>query len=79
MKTLPQTKIVLLILLGGLAFSCKKNETVPVDSTYDSIQHTIDTVGPEVDTIMDDTMTDSTAIKEEKALKSEAENAVKKK
>ncbi len=57
MKTLLKTKITFLIVLAGLAFSCKKNESKIADSTYDSIQKTIDTVGPEVDTIMDDTLT----------------------
>ncbi|MBZ4033400.1 DUF948 domain-containing protein [Flavobacterium sp. 17A] len=55
MKTISKIKIAFLFLVAGLAFSCKKNESTPVDSTYDSIQNTIDTVGPEVDTIMDDT------------------------
>ncbi|WET01755.1 hypothetical protein NYQ10_21330 [Flavobacterium johnsoniae] len=56
MKTLLNTKIIFLILLAGLSFSCKKNENIPADSTYDSIQNTIDTVGPEVDTLMGDTI-----------------------
>lgn len=56
MKRLLNTKIVFLFLLAGLAFSCKKNENLPADSTYDSIQNTIDTVGPEVDTLMGDTI-----------------------
>lgn len=56
MKTLLNTKIIFLFLLAGLSFSCKKNENIPADSTYDSIQNTIDTVGPEVDTLMGDTL-----------------------
>ncbi|MBB4801590.1 hypothetical protein HNP37_001651 [Flavobacterium nitrogenifigens] len=56
MKRLLNTKIIFLFLLAGLAFSCKKNENKPADSTYDSIQNTIDTVGPEVDTLMGDTI-----------------------
>ncbi|CAM3451812.1 hypothetical protein [Flavobacterium chungbukense] len=56
MKRLLNTKIILFIFLAGLAFSCKKNENKPADSTYDSIQNTIDTVGPEVDTLMDGTI-----------------------
>lgn len=56
MKTLLNTKIIIFIFLAGLAFSCKKNENKPADSTYDSIQNTIDTVGPEVDTLMDETI-----------------------
>ena len=56
MKRLLNTKIILFIFLAGLTFSCKKNENKPADSTYDSIQNTIDTVGPEVDTLMDGTI-----------------------
>ncbi len=69
MKTLLKTKITFLILVAALAFSCKKNESKSADSTYDSIQNTIDTVGPEVDTIMDDTITetgnDTTVVKKD--------------
>lgn len=69
MKTISKIKIAFLFLLIGIAFSCKKNESTPVDSTYDSIQNTIDTVGPEVDTIMDDTTAaippDTTMVKED--------------
>jgi len=51
MKTLLRTKIALLLVLAGLAFSCKKNETTNTDSyENDSISNTVDTVGPEVDT-----------------------------
>ncbi|WP_276381171.1 hypothetical protein [Flavobacterium sp. H4147] len=51
MKTLLKTKIALLLVLAGLAFSCKKNETTNTDSyENDSISNTVDTVGPEVDT-----------------------------
>ncbi|QSW88741.1 hypothetical protein J0383_21190 [Flavobacterium endoglycinae] len=51
MKTLLKTKIALLLVLAGLAFSCKKNETTNSDSyENDSISNTVDTVGPEVDT-----------------------------
>lgn len=62
MKTIVKMKIAFFILLIGLAFSCKKNETTTTDSyENDSIQNTIDTVGPEVDTInMDTTTTIST-------------------
>ncbi|WP_281233065.1 hypothetical protein [Flavobacterium gelatinilyticum] len=57
MKTLLKTKIALLILLAGLAFSCKKNETTTTDSyENDSIQNTVDTIGPEVDTTTIDTV-----------------------
>lgn len=55
MKTV-KMKAALLILLAGLAFSCKKNETTTIDSyENDTIQKTMDTVGPEVDTINMDT------------------------
>ncbi|WP_343707322.1 hypothetical protein [Flavobacterium sp.] len=56
MKTQIITKVAFLILLAGLAFSCKKNESTTIDShENDSIQNTMDTVGPEVDTIGIDT------------------------
>ena len=57
MKTQIRTKAAFVILLTGLAFSsCKKNESTTTDSyENDSIQNTIDTVGPEVDTINMDT------------------------
>ncbi|MCM0668080.1 hypothetical protein [Flavobacterium tyrosinilyticum] len=59
MKKQIKIKVAFLILLTGLAFSCKKNESTTIDSyENDSIQNTIDTVGPEVDTInMDTTVT----------------------
>lgn len=60
MKTQITTKAAFLILLAGVAFSsCKKNESTTIDSyENDSIQSTIDTAGPEVDTIrMDSTTT----------------------
>lgn len=56
MKTILKTKIALLILLTGLAFSCKKNETTMEPTTVDSTENIIDTVGPEVDTTSTDTM-----------------------
>ncbi|WP_433832642.1 hypothetical protein [Flavobacterium anhuiense] len=57
MKTQIITKVAFVILLVGVAFSsCKKNESTKIDSyENDSIQNTIDTVGPEVDTINMDT------------------------
>mgnify|MGYP003577059797 CR=1 FL=1 len=57
MKTQIITKVAFVILLVGVAFSsCKKNGSIKVDSYgNDSIQNTIDTVGPEVDTINMDT------------------------
>lgn len=57
MKTLLKTKIAMLILLTGLAFSCKKNETtIESQSSIDSTQAIIDTVGPDVDTVTNDTV-----------------------
>ncbi|OIV40162.1 hypothetical protein [Flavobacterium johnsoniae] len=58
MKTLLKTKIAMLILLTGLAFSCKKNDTNTTDSqTYtDSTEAIIDTVGPDIDTTATDTV-----------------------
>lgn len=62
MKTQIKLKVAFLLLLAGLAFSCKKNESTTIDSyENDSIQNTIDTVGPEVDTINMDTTTTVTA------------------
>ncbi len=59
MKTQIRTKAAFLILLAGLALSsCKKNETSTMDSyENDSIKNTMDTVGPDVDTINMDTTT----------------------
>jgi hypothetical protein len=56
MKTILKTKIALLILLAGLAFSCKKNETTIEAAAADSTETMIDTVGPEVDTTSTDTV-----------------------
>ncbi|WP_128414701.1 hypothetical protein [Flavobacterium sp. Root901] len=58
MKTLLKTKVALLILLAGLAFSCKKNETPTESPGYtDSTEAIIDTVGPEIDSTVTDTVT----------------------
>lgn len=58
MKTQIKTKVALVVLLAGLAFSCKKNESTTIESyENDTIQNTMDTVGPEVDTINMDTTT----------------------
>lgn len=59
MKTILKTKTAfLLILFIGLAFSCRKNETTTIESPEnDTIQNTLDTVGPEVDSIAGDTVT----------------------
>ncbi|MDR6763106.1 hypothetical protein J2Y38_003325 [Flavobacterium sp. 2755] len=57
MKTLLKIKIVMLVLLTGLAFSCKKNEpTIESQSSIDSTEAIIDTVGPDVDTVTNDTV-----------------------
>ncbi|MNQ47183.1 hypothetical protein D3C85_610190 [compost metagenome] len=53
MKTLFKSKLALLVLLTGLAFSCKKNETVPADdytNDVDTTQTTIDSVNTTIDT-----------------------------
>lgn len=56
MKTLLKTKIAMLVLLTGLAFSCKKNENKTESPGYtDSTETIIDTVGPEIDTAVTDT------------------------
>lgn len=59
MKAILKTKITfLLILFIGLVFSCKKNENTNIESAEnDTIQNTLDTVGPEVDSINGDTTT----------------------
>ncbi|TPG33908.1 hypothetical protein [Flavobacterium pectinovorum] len=51
MKTI-RIKIVLAIVVAGLALSCKKNETAPTDynKSADSTTTQIDTVGPNSDT-----------------------------
>ncbi|MDR7208732.1 hypothetical protein [Flavobacterium piscis] len=53
MKTLFKSKLAFLLVLTGLAFSCKKNETAPADnynSEIDSTEMAVDTIGPNVDT-----------------------------
>ncbi|WP_343694421.1 hypothetical protein [Flavobacterium sp.] len=56
MKTILKIKIGMLILLVGLAFSCKKNETTIEQTSIDSTEAIIDTVGPEIDTTVTDTV-----------------------
>lgn len=58
MKTLLKTKIAMLILLIGLTFSCKKNDTTTLENQAyaDSTKAIIDTVGPDVDTMTTDTI-----------------------
>ncbi|OXB00901.1 hypothetical protein B0A72_19240 [Flavobacterium pectinovorum] len=63
MKTLIKSKVALLVILAGLAFSCKKTDTVPADSTYDSTDTTVDSINAAaVDTTM--VPTDTTAVKD---------------
>ncbi|MFG4004043.1 hypothetical protein [Flavobacterium aquidurense] len=58
MKTLIKSKIAFLFIVVGLSFSCKKNDTIPADSTYidsteiavDSVDATIDSTSAIVDT-----------------------------
>jgi len=50
MKTLIKSKLVLLVILTVLSFSCKKNETVPADTYTDSTETTIDSVTTPIDT-----------------------------
>lgn len=57
MKTILKIKIAMLVLLTGLAFSCKKNEpTIESQNSIDSTEAIIDTVGPDVDTVTNDTV-----------------------
>lgn len=50
MKTRIKSKIALLVVLAGLAFSCKKTDTVPGDSMNDSTDTTVDSINASVDT-----------------------------
>ncbi|OXA86872.1 hypothetical protein [Flavobacterium hercynium] len=61
MKTVIKSKIAFLFIIIGLSFSCKKNDTIPVDSdlyvdstvtTVDSVNATVDTLGIATDTTM---------------------------
>lgn len=62
MRTLIKSKIAFLLILIGLSFSCKKNETVPVESTsVDSTETIVDTVAP-IDTT--NVLKDSTVVKD---------------
>ncbi|HEX8013956.1 MAG TPA: hypothetical protein VF465_01870 [Flavobacterium sp.] len=49
MKTLIKTKIVVLIFLTGLFFSCKKTDTIPAETTYDSTEVTVDSSTTTID------------------------------
>jgi hypothetical protein len=50
MKTLFKTKLALLVIVTGLLFSCKKNETVPADTYTDTTETMVDTVTTPIDT-----------------------------
>jgi len=50
MKTLIKTKIVILVLLTGLFFSCKKTDTIPAETAYDSTEVTVDSTTTTIDT-----------------------------
>jgi len=63
MKTRIKSKIALLVLLAGLSFSCKKTDTIPADSTYDSTDTTVDSINAAaVDTTM--VPSDTTTVKD---------------
>jgi len=66
MKTLIKTKVaLLLILVAGLSFSCKKTDTVPADTTYDSTAVTVDSTAIDTANVPQDTttvITDTTAV-----------------
>jgi hypothetical protein len=60
MKTLIKSKIALLVILAGLSFSCKKTDTIPAETTYDSTDTTVDSINATVDsttTVPPDTTT----------------------
>lgn len=59
MKTLFKSKLALLVIVAGLAFSCKKNETVPAD-TYPTDVDTTEATIDSVDTSSDTTGTNGT-------------------
>ncbi|KUJ62403.1 hypothetical protein AR687_08070 [Flavobacteriaceae bacterium CRH] len=63
MKTRIKSKIALLVVIAGLSFSCKKTDTIPADSTYDSTATTVDSINAAaVDTTM--APADTTAVKD---------------
>lgn len=64
MKTLFKSTAALLVIVAGLAFSCKKNETAPADNygnITDSTETTIDSVDTSIDTTTTNTGTNGTA------------------
>jgi hypothetical protein len=63
MKTLLKSKAALLVIMAGLAFSCKKNETAPADNygnNTDSTETTIDSLDTSIDTTTTNTGTNGT-------------------
>jgi hypothetical protein len=62
MKTLFKSKLALLVIVAGLAFSCKKNDTVPADgmNDVDTTQTTVDSVNTTVDTTTTNSGTNGT-------------------
>ena len=63
MKTLIKSKIALLVVIAGLSFSCKKTDTIPADSTYDSTDTSVDSINAAaVDTTM--VPADTTVVKD---------------
>ncbi|WP_394773078.1 hypothetical protein [Flavobacterium sp.] len=52
MKTLFKTKMALLVVVAGLAFSCKKNDAATTDQYADSTAvETVDTTAVSTDTV----------------------------
>lgn len=69
MKTSFKSKIAVVVLIAGLSFACKKNDTMPTESTTtyetDSVTTTIDSVDTQI--LPDTTIVDTTtAIKSTK-------------
>jgi len=63
MKTLFRSRAALLIIVAGLAFSCKKNDNAPADNYTgegDSTETTIDSVDTSIDTTTTNTGTNGT-------------------
>jgi len=51
MKTIIKSKLAFLVIIAGLSFSCKKNDTAPVDGyPNDTTQTTVDSVNTSIDT-----------------------------
>lgn len=63
MKTLFKSKMMLLVLLAGLAFACKKNENVPAEdypSEIDTTQTAVDSVNTSIDSTSVNSSTNGT-------------------